>query len=103
MLVGCWRRPTQSAEQGRLTDGWWRWQCASNVFDHLADGADHAACGVNKHSWCLAVGQTSASTDGYRRESSVMTSSGLRPAARKRSRKALTVLWSTSLVFGSKV
>ena len=57
----------------------------------------------NTPTWCMAVGQTSASAAGYRRASSVMTSAGSTPAARRRSRNALTIPWSTSWVLGSTV
>src|ERR687883_1015219 len=48
MLVGSRWRPTERAEHSGLTGWWWRRQRASNVFDHLADGTDHASRGVEQ-------------------------------------------------------
>ena len=91
MLIGRRRRPTKAAEQGRLTRPWWRRQRASDVFDHPTDGADHAPRGVEQaqlvHRCWPELGQHRRVQTG----SSVMTSSGLIPAARRRSRNALTI------------
>ena len=50
----------------------------------------------NRHNWCAAVGQISASTLGYSAEPSVITWSGWIPAAARRRRKAAVVAWSTA-------
>ena len=42
-------------------------------------------------------------TDGYKRESSAITSSGWTPAARSRSRKGLIASWSTALILDRSV
>jgi hypothetical protein len=99
MLVGRRRRPTETAEQGRFTRSWWRGQRAPDVFDDLADGADHPARGVEQaqlmHRLRPNLGQN-------RRVQTRMVSDdllGRRPQALE---ERLDHAWSTSFVFASK-
>jgi hypothetical protein len=70
VLVGCRRCATQTASRRRRTRRWRGWERAGDLFDRVADRADTTRrVAWNKRSWCIAEGQTSASTAGYRRES----------------------------------